>query len=367
MSELIAKKTGAFMPKVYIIILNWNGLKDTLECLDSVYRLDYPHFEVIVVDNCSSDASARSIRQKFPQIIMIENSSNMGFTGGNNIGIYHALKSGGDYVWLLNNDTVVEPTSLTTLVARGESSTEIAMVSPEIYCYLGRDVRQFSGSYVDWKNVEILYPDRVSACEGGFRYGGANVCLWGTALLIKRTTIEAVGYLNSDYFAYWEDTEYSLRTIRAGLQNAMCYDAKIFHKTPIDSSSLPRGSHYYYFMLRNRLFLGKSYLNSYAGKLSFYRKFASNLISSIGACWQAGNIAGFTACLNGTWHGFINKGGAMTADEPMPAYLIPVFKMIAGNHPFLMAALLNFDGTKIVRELRNRCTSWLYKRVQTNG
>jgi len=342
------------MPKVYIIILNWNGLKDTLECLASVYRLDYPDFEVIVVDNCSSDDSVETIHRKFPRVILIENSKNLGFTGGNNVAIEHAIGLGTDYVWLLNNDTTVEPMALAELINKAEASEEIGMVSPVIHCYLDKDLQQFIGSYVDWRNLQILYPDREFQIESGFKYDGANVCLWGTALLIKKTTIDAIGYLKNEYFAYWEDTEYSLRAIRYGLQNAMCYETKIFHKTPIDSSSLPKGKHYYYFMLRNRLSLGKTYLSSYTGKLSFYRDYISSLISSTGACWQENELDKFHACLNGAWHGFKDRGGPMTDESPMPLYLVTVFKVIAGNHPFFIADLINFNVSKIFKEVRKR-------------
>lgn len=363
---LMTMKEPNTMPKVSIILLNWNGLNDTLECLDSVYRLDYPSFEVIVVDNCSSDDSVETIRNKYPGVILIENSKNLGFTGGNNVGMKHAMGLGADYVWLLNNDTVVEPTALAELVDKAESSENIGMISPVVHCYLDKGLQQFIGSYVNWRNVQILYPDREFKIEDGFRYSGANVCLWGTALLIKKTTIEAIGYLESEYFAYWEDTEYSLRAIRYGLQNAMCYEAKIFHKTPIDYSSQPKGRHYYYFMLRNRLFLGKSYLNSYSGKLSFYKNYGSNLISSIGACWQAGEMASFNACLNGAWHGFKDKGGAMTDDDPMPDCLVTVFKMIAGNHPFFIADLISFKVSKIFNELCKRFKYGVQKEVCNN-
>ena len=78
-------------PKVYIIILNWNGLEDTLECLASVYKSDYCNFEVIVVDNASSDNSVNIIREAYPQVILIENTKNLGFTGGNNVAMALAL------------------------------------------------------------------------------------------------------------------------------------------------------------------------------------------------------------------------------------------------------------------------------------
>lgn len=101
-----------YYPKVYIIILNWNGLKDTLECLESVFKLDYLNFEVIVVDNGSTDDSVNVILKTYPQVRLIENRENLGYTGGNNIGMRYAIERDADYIWLLNNDTIVEEDTL---------------------------------------------------------------------------------------------------------------------------------------------------------------------------------------------------------------------------------------------------------------
>lgn len=103
-------------PKVYVIILNWNGLEDTLECLGSVFQMDYQNFEVLVVDNGSKDNSINFIKTKYPQVVLIENKENLGYTGGNNIGMRYALNNGADYVWLVNNDTVVMVDTLSKLI-----------------------------------------------------------------------------------------------------------------------------------------------------------------------------------------------------------------------------------------------------------
>ena len=104
------------MPKVFIIILNWNGYQDTVECLQSVRRLTYPSCKVIVVDNGSSDGSAAKLKEEFKEVFYIENKENLGFATGNNVGISYALENGADYILLLNNDTVVEPMVLEDMV-----------------------------------------------------------------------------------------------------------------------------------------------------------------------------------------------------------------------------------------------------------
>lgn len=99
-----------------------SGLQDTLECLESVFQLDYPSVEVIVVDNGSADNSVEVIRNTYPQVTLIENKENLGYTGGNNIAMRHAIERGADYMWLFNNDTVVEPDTLNKLVISGSIS-----------------------------------------------------------------------------------------------------------------------------------------------------------------------------------------------------------------------------------------------------
>src|SRR4030067_2042822 len=123
------------LPKVVTIVLNWNGKEDTLECLHSLQRSSYSNFTTIVVDNGSTDGSVPAIKNAFPDLVVIKNRDNLGFTGGNNIGIRHALVNGADYVWLLNNNTIIQPDTLANLVAKAETSPDIVILSPVIHWY----------------------------------------------------------------------------------------------------------------------------------------------------------------------------------------------------------------------------------------
>jgi len=178
-------------PSVSIIILNWNGWSDTVECLESIYHLNYSNYQVIVVDNNSSDDSIRKINDyargnlevksnffkydptdkpieivqysgknteqaKFPtykkQLMIIENKKNYGFAKGNNIGIKYALKNlNPDYILLLNNDTVVDKDFLRILVQEGENNSETGLLGPKMYYYDNPDVIWCIGGKIDWK------------------------------------------------------------------------------------------------------------------------------------------------------------------------------------------------------------------------
>ncbi|MCS6862682.1 MAG: glycosyltransferase, partial [Abditibacteriales bacterium] len=106
---------AADAPQVSVLVLNWNGKADTLECLESLRRVDYPNFEIIVVDNASTDDSVAAIRQAYPELVILQNSDNLGYAEGNNVGIRYAKARGSDYVFILNNDTVVDANVLTPL------------------------------------------------------------------------------------------------------------------------------------------------------------------------------------------------------------------------------------------------------------
>src|SRR3990172_7762179 len=115
-------------PFVYIVVVNWNGWQHTVRCLDSLRRLDYPNYRVIVVDNGSTDGSRERIRAAHPDTELVEAEKNFGFGGGANIGIRAALDSGTDYVWVLNNDIVVEPHTLDELISVAGSRSGVGVV-----------------------------------------------------------------------------------------------------------------------------------------------------------------------------------------------------------------------------------------------
>ncbi|HET6516311.1 MAG TPA: glycosyltransferase family 2 protein, partial [Thermodesulfovibrionales bacterium] len=133
-------------PKIAIIVINWNGRDDTLECLASVRQVDYPHFEVIVVDNGSSDNSVEAIRNAFPEVTVIETRENLGFAGGNNVGMRHALKNRSEYIFLLNNDTVVDSQILKSFIRSSRLLPRDAILSAKIYYYSNPDKIWYAGA-----------------------------------------------------------------------------------------------------------------------------------------------------------------------------------------------------------------------------
>ena len=337
-------------PKVYIIILNWNGPKDTLECLESVFKLDYPNFEVAVVDNGSIDNSVEVIRNTYPRVRLIENKENLGYAGGNNVGMRYALKNEADYVWLLNNDAVVEVDTLTKLVNTSRKCPQTGLISPIVYYYEVPEKIQFCGSYADLNNQKIVCPaDKNLQIDGDFT-NGENVCLWGTALLIKKEVIDRIGYLDEEFFAYWEDTEYSLRSIKAGFRNMIEPLSKVYHKNQSPETEVPnKGIYFYYFMTRNEYFLWMRYMEGLK-KLIYFQKYLAKVI------WNAADYRFYfgkqiaDACFDGSWCALRGVRGNWNKNSKMPELL----KLLFSWHPHFWKCLLECNFPYILSEVFKR-------------
>lgn len=204
--------------------MNWNGGRDTIRCLDSLAKCTYPSLEIIVVDNGSLDDSVARIRAAHPEILLLENSTNLGFAGGNNVGIRHSLRKGAEFLWLLNNDTEPAPDALWTLMEKATSDKAIGAVAS--ICYFADSpstVQAWAGARV---NLLIGY-SRLSTEP---RPDGWFHALNGTSMLIRRTAIEDVGILDESFFLYWEDTEFCLRLRKKGWRIAAASDSRVLHK-----------------------------------------------------------------------------------------------------------------------------------------
>jgi len=246
-------------PSVAIVVLNWNGRDDTLECLASLRRVDYPACQVIVVDNGSHDDSVATIREaaicaptESSRLTLIETGENLGYVGGNNVGLKHAQVLGVDYVLLLNNDTTVAPDFLRRLVEAAEADPAVGVVGPTIYYFDRPDVIWSAGGAIDWQRGRTRMVGLDEQDRGQFGSEPRPVdFVTGCALLIKRSVIERVGLLDVQFFAYYEETEWCARAARAGFKICHVPRAKIWHKISPTARADSPTTHYY--MTRNRL------------------------------------------------------------------------------------------------------------------
>ena len=226
-------------PKVSIIILNWNGLEDTIECLESLRKITYPNYQVIVVDNASEGEDVQVLQDKFSDYIhIIENDKNYGFAEGNNVGMRSALNSYHPaYLLLLNNDTVVAPDFLNELVKVAETKVEIGIVGPKIYYY------DFQGRKdVIWSAGGIILKWRRWIYQGvGWndndlpQYQDIATVDWvsGAAMMFKSSVIEELSSLDPHYFFGDEDVDYCLKARKHGFKVVYVPAAKVWHKVGI--------------------------------------------------------------------------------------------------------------------------------------
>ena len=250
-------------PKVAIIVLNYNGWKDTIECLESLQRITYPNFQIIVVDNGSTDDSLERIREKFTYLTLIETGRNLGYAGGNNIGIKKALENGAKYILIVNNDTkIINPEFVTQMVDVMESDSTIGILGPKVL--------NFKGQIQD----TILYIPTLSNClreSFGLRFKvkkSRNYCVpqsvdavSGVCWFIRSDIINTVGLLDEDYFMYAEEQDYCYRVKKAGWKIMYYPVESVLHKKGSgDETDKKRMYRQYIFARRNLvLFLRKHF------------------------------------------------------------------------------------------------------------
>lgn len=242
-SVILKSKLGsirAMETPVFAVILNWNNLPDTTECIESLRCLDAPLDRIIVVDNASTDGSAQYLRDAIPEVTILDNSQNLGFAGGNNVGIRYALEQGAERVLLLNNDTVVSPSFLQELTRAMDRDSSVGIAGPKIYFYSHPKRLWFVGPKRSWlfgRPLQLGHrafgqQDNADEQCGDVRSVGF---LTGCALLISRKVIETIGPLDETFFAYFEDADFCLRASEAGFKLVYVPRATMWHKDALPS------------------------------------------------------------------------------------------------------------------------------------
>ncbi len=294
--------------KVAIIILNWNGSEDTIECLESIYQINYLNYNVLIVDNNSHDNSIEKIKRyckgeievksNFFQyttsnkplkiyeysenefetaqkdqkeisnllpnkkIILVKNNENYGFAGGNNIGIKYAmdiLKS--NYILLLNNDTVVDPDFLTELIKVAEKDEKIGFVGPKTYFYDRKEVIQAAGGgKIDFKQIIAIEIGLNQEDDGKYDQNCELDYITGSCILCKREVLDKIGMLNINYFMYWEDVDWCFRGRKLGYKSVYAFKSKIWHKVSVSSSNYLKN----YYCTRNRIYFMQQNINKHS-------------------------------------------------------------------------------------------------------
>lgn len=285
-------------PTVSIIVLNWNSWEDTIECLESVFGITYPRYTVVVVDNGSEDDSVEKIKEycngKIPvespffeynpgnkpisiteytrkealdsecstPLMLIKNEKNYGFSEGNNIGMQIMLKNA-DYILLLNNDTVVAPDFLDRLIDVAERDTKIGIVGPKIYYYEydGRkDVIWFAGGRINWYTLNAYNVGRKKRDKTTYNQTKRTDYITGCALLVKTKVLTRIGFLDTVYGLFLEDTDLCVRCTRDHWDVVYVPESVVWHKVAQSTSKMLPPVYYF---SRNPLVFAKKFFTAY--------------------------------------------------------------------------------------------------------
>jgi len=239
--------------KVIIIILNWNSYSETINLLALLLQQTYKNFETIIIDNHSTDESVEKLRPYTRSITFIRNKKNLGYAGGNNIGIDIAIDKQADYVWILNPDIRPTTETLSILIETMEQDISIAAIGPRI-CYRDKTNTIYSdgGFIIPEKGFLVIHKNHNKNINEISENEITEVdYVNGSAILIRVKTLQDIGKFREDFFLYYEETEWCLRAKRHGWHIVNNNDAVVYHK------SSTKGILYHYFMARNRILLAK--------------------------------------------------------------------------------------------------------------
>jgi len=290
-------------PSVAIVVLNWNGLEDTLACITSLLRISYHRCSIIVVDNGSTDGSPDTIASLFPQLPLIRREINGGYAAGNNTGIRYAMERGADFVLVVNNDVVVDPDFLQPMIDQALSKLSPGIVTckalfqtdtSRVYCTGGRLSKwRCSGKPLPLSKISTV-------CEVQY--------VSGCILLVRRDVFETVGFLDEQFFMYGEDLEFSLR---AGKLYRMVYTPSgvVYHKSGGGTAWMNYTPTYLYYTTRNRFWIFSNerfQYRSYVFLYNFLNLVAKSIVIVASYGLRIDSRPGVRKRLEALWKGFLH-------------------------------------------------------------
>ncbi len=237
-------------PRITTVVLNTNRRDDTLNCLASLAQSTYAPHHILVLDNSSTDGSVEAIQARYPQVQIERLRENLGYAGNNNVGIRLALQQGADWVFVLNEDTLVEPDCLDRLMEAAAADPAIGVVGPMVYTFDPGQVISSAGGRVLWPIADAVNVGMGEVDQGQYPARPVDF-INGCGLLISRAAIERAGVLDETFFIYFEETDWCARVRQAGFRVHFEPAARMRHKAPIHWSGF--GPSTLYYVTRNRL------------------------------------------------------------------------------------------------------------------
>lgn len=256
--------------KVYIIVLNWNGWEDTIECLNSIIRNDYKNYHIIICDNHSSDESVQKLvmwqeKNKKIKTTLLENDTNLGFAGGNNIGIRYAMGNNDfKYIWILNNDTIIKENALSKLLEKMESDNKIGICGSKLVYYDSRlKIQAIGGVYNKVTGIPRHIVQEKDICKLDY--------VVGASMLVSRKFLEEVGLMNEEYFLYYEELDWAMRS-KGKFKLSCAFESIVYHKEGESTGGKERNRSEIsdYYGIRSRILFTKRYFPKYLITVYFF-------------------------------------------------------------------------------------------------
>jgi GT2 family glycosyltransferase len=324
------------LPSLHVVLVNYNGQAFNADCLASLRDEGVCRLTVWLVDNGSTDGSAEWVERNRPDVRLVRNGANLGWAGGNNVGIRRALQAGADFVWLLNNDTVLEPSCVAKMVASATASDAPALLSPRIHYADNPGRTWFEGGEVDpvalrWGHCPLAH---FRSLPQDRRY------VSGCALLVRREVFEEAGLIDERYFMYYEDAEFCLRAARLGFAMDVVEEARLAHRVAASSGGASdRLSPFRaYQTLRSEMIFWRRQL----GFWDFHRRWChghlAKWVNDLPAGWQDEERRPVAeAIMDAVWY-HLTCRNAPRGRPPSPAW----FRTLMRTRPWLVAQLMGF-------------------------
>lgn len=318
-------------PLVVTVVLNWRRPDETQACVRSLQATEYPTHRVLVIDNSAGTTEIERWLDGLP-VEIVRNPENLGFAGGVNVGLRHALDAGADYIWLVNSDATTAPDALGAMVAQAEADARIGLISPVMHAPADPEKVVFClGRHRPGHVTGDSTTDPVEASVW-LREHPEECVLYGAALLVRRALAEQIGGLDDLFFAYSEDVDYCLRCHDAGFRVAVCFGAIVFHHfKDLNAAEIPLYVHY--FMNRNQLLLWRKRHRFGLLRKGFVWYLYQRLLKIERE--QADPVA-VNGLLLGLWDGMRGRGGPYNPSRMAPMWL----RRSIGRHPGVILNLL---------------------------
>lgn len=251
----------SFPPRVYTIVLNFMRSDDTLRCVESLRQSTYRNQFLVVVDNGSGDEAWEMLERGIGPAPIIRSDDNLGYAGGNNLGIRHALDRDADYLWILNPDTLVEPESLEHLVRTMSRFPEAGIVGSRLVREDDGTTVLFNGGTIDWEQGgKPVLPDMGKPEKEAATTVTSIDYASGASMLVRRQLFDEIGLLPEHYFLYFEETDFNVRAGRAGWKVLLEPRSRVLHFRR--SWAAVPAPYYVYYFVRNRLLFGRTFTDA---------------------------------------------------------------------------------------------------------